>query len=305
MTTKHDARTAQLRSLLVATALISAPAKKRPWRVISLLAAVALVSGATGAVSAAAIVKSTPYTDDVIAALALSVARPNSTALGQPHYVSSTGTTTIDLGDKPATATGIAIRTACTALGSFKVELDGALESGVTCTEVSTFGGGGGVTDVSTSGAHTVTVTSADGAGFTVWMVWVQEPPLPESSSQQTAELADGVVTRAEYLAAFDRYVGCMSAAGFEVDAPNRDSTVIRYTITGSAVDSGADELCYVSEFQEVDSDWQVQNQDTSETARLFNSCLEANGLAPAKTVTGAYRALTEAGVDIGGCLMP
>jgi hypothetical protein len=139
------------------------------------------------------------------------------------------------------------------------ITLDSVSIGSTTCTGEGR-SGGGGVTLVTGTGAHTLTFSSAGGAEFQSWIAWVIEPPLPASSPQQLEEIADGVVTRDEYLAAFNRFAGCMSGAGYDVRGTT-DSVVIAYSLTEDAVSSGADELCYVSQFRDVDIAWQLQNE--------------------------------------------
>lgn len=261
MNTETDERTSALRKMLVDAAASAAPGRRRPWKLVSLVAAVAIASGATGAFSAAAIASSNPYEDNVIANLAASVARPNSVPVGQPHYVASDTAVTVALGDIPDGATGLAIRTSCTTPGTIDMTLDATWIGSFGCTEESQTGGGGSVASALPTGDHLLTFTTSDGTAYEAWIVWVEEPPMPTSSRQQLAEMADGIATRDEYLAAFNRFVGCMGGAGHDVLADDADSVIINYGITSEAVDSGADELCYQTQFKDVDMAWQVQNE--------------------------------------------
>jgi hypothetical protein len=268
MTSDQDERTHQLRDLLVQTATKSTREKNRPWRLVALVVAVAFASGATGAISAAAIATAAPYSDKVIASMAVSVARPNSVPLGRPHYVLSTSTMTIDLGETPATATGVAMRLECGAEGSFSVLIDGKTDVTVACTREDTLRGGGGgfAAPVAGPGRHSVTFLISDRGGVAAWLTWIREPPMPSTSLRQQAEMADDTVTRDEYLAAFNRYVGCVGEAGYWIDGGNPSAVILSFSIPTAAIDSGADERCYVSEFQQVDTKWQLQNQDASES---------------------------------------
>ncbi|MGV8881560.1 MAG: hypothetical protein ACOH19_05355 [Rhodoglobus sp.] len=267
-----------------------------------MIAAVAVASAATGALSAAAIAQSTPYDSDVVANLAVSVARPNSVAVGQPFLTQSDSVSTIDLGELPDTATGLAIRTGCTEPGTVDVELDSVWLMSFTCTADSPHGGGGGATPVS-AGVHTLTFTSKEGTGYEAWVAWVKEPPIPDASAQQVAELADGEVTRDEYLAAFNRFAGCMGGAGFSVPVADPDSVVLNYSIPSEAVSSGADELCYETQFQGVDAAWQIQNEDTSETTQMLRDCLTRHGIDPADRRIDIDAQLLDAGIDVMTCL--
>lgn len=302
MNSEMNDRDSQLRVALVQAASNTTSVRNQRWRLASLISAVAVASAATGAFSAAAIAQSTPYSPDVVANLALSVARPNSVAVGQPFFTQSDSVSTIDLGELPDTATSLAIRTGCTEPGTVDVELDSVWLMSFTCTDESPTGGGGGAAPVS-AGAHTLTFTSKAGTGYEAWVAWVKEPPIPDASAQQVAELADGEITREEYLAAFNRFSGCMGGAGFSVPVADPDAVVLKYSITSEAVSSGQDELCYVSQFQGVDMAWQIQNEDTSETTQVLRDCLSRQGIAPADRRIDIDAQLRDAGIDVMTCL--
>jgi hypothetical protein len=75
---------------------------------------------------------------------------------------------------------------------------------------------------------------------------------------QQQEALADVVVTRTEYLAVWNRYLGCMRALGHPIDATTQTQMFVAVGIPGAAFE--ADARCYASEFQEVDGDWQTEH---------------------------------------------
>ena len=65
----------------------------------------------------------------------------------------------------------------------------------------------------------------------------------PEPSQVQADVLADGVVTREEYLAGLDRDIACMEESGWSVGVIDREAEVVDYRIEAI---SGADDsrLC-------------------------------------------------------------
>lgn len=294
--------TAALRSLLVDQANASSGRRRPRWQLGALLVAVAVASGATGALTAGAIARTDAYEPNVIASLTLAIARANSVLVSEPFFVSSTGMATVNLGEAPATATGIAVRLYCTEVGSIDVALDDTWVSGMTCDSDSPTGGSGTVYDIPGVGTHTLTITSTTATGFDAFGAWVAEPPLPGPSSQQRAEMADGVATRDEYLAAFNRFAGCLSAGGVDIAPADPEAVILSYAIPSEAVDSGTDDFCYRTQFMDVDTAWQIQNEDQSETTLRMKECLSDRGLAPAERTADVIRQLEDAGIAIEEC---
>jgi hypothetical protein len=295
-------RSTALRELLVDQVDASTSRTRPHGRLGALLLAVAVASGVTGAVSAGAIARSDPYEQNVINSLALSVARPNSTLVGEAFYIASKDAAAIDLGDAPANATGVAIRTGCTEAGSVDVSMDGVWIMGLTCDEDSPSGGAGVVNGFSGSGSHSLTFESPTGTGYESWVAWVEEPPLPGPSTQQLGEISDGVVTREEYLAAFYRFSGCLGADGYDVPPADPSAIILSYGVPSAAADSGTDERCYRSEFIEVDTAWQLQNEDASYTTQRLRDCLSERGIAPAERTADIQQQLEDAGISIDEC---
>lgn len=296
-------RTNALRELLVTQVEASLHPTRRSWRLGAVFVAVALASGATGALTAGAIEQDVPYDPNVIASLALTGARANSTVIGEPYSVASSGDAVIDLGTAPEHATGIAIRLGCTEAGSIDVSLDGVWFTSLTCDAESPTGGSGNVTDFTGAGPHTLTFHSPTGTGYEAFVAWVEEPPLPGPSAQQLSEIEDGVATREEYLAAFNRFAGCMGANGYDVGLAYTDTVILNYSIPSAAADAGVDVFCYLSQFQEVDTLWQLQNEDASETTRMMRECLSERGIAPAERTAEVRQQLEDAGMTMEECL--
>lgn len=300
MSTQPTERDIRLRALLVDR--VEAPAPRRRALFVVTVAVVALLSGATGASAAALTLAPSAQTSAADSRLAeslvLSVARPNAVLAGEVLSVSGK-TGTAELGSRPDDATGIAIAVVCVAIGEYKVGLDGSPTMGGTCTSESS-GRGGGVLPVDDGSSHALDL---DGdAEVQLWAAWVREPPKPTASEQQLAEIEDGVITRDEYVAAFNRYSGCMGAAGVDVRAADPDAVIFHYSIPDAAVSSGTDELCYNTQFMQVDMGWQIQNSASSDTARVLGACLAAAGIAPASTTEEMLAQLEAAGIDPGSC---
>jgi hypothetical protein len=104
---------------------------------------------------------------------------------------------------------------------------------------------------------NTIDFAAEESGVYSVWVAWVTRPETPQASAEQAAALADGIVDEAEYRAGLARYVACMADAGFTVDVLDTDEPIARYVISHEAVQDGADERCYVSEFRDIDMLWQ------------------------------------------------
>lgn len=124
-------------------------------------------------------------------------------------------------------------------------------------------------------------------------------------SEAQAEELSDREVTADEYHAAFQRYRGCLSAAGFELRDLEFKGKVYEFGVPGDAVEDGVDTECYLSEFKYVDMIWQTSDdiQNNSETARFYRDCLQRNGIEPAETLEEMSKQLKDAGIKPPDCL--
>lgn len=129
------------------------------------------------------------------------------------------------------------------------------------------------------------------------------EPGLDEVFASQVAALADGVVSHAEYQAAFASYKGCMAESGYAVTVLNDEGTIIDMRIPAEAVDTGADDRCYQAEFKAVNEAWQLANQDQLADHAQLGVCLSDRGMPVPATREEKVEALLEAEVDLGECL--
>lgn len=266
MNSESDTRDQALRRMLVATA-DSAPTPAPPrWRVaVASVSAFALAGALTGGALATV---GAPSTETSAFDAPLEIATPpiledDAQILGTPFYVTGREPALVDLGPAPEGANALAIAIYCLDVGSYEVALDGRFELGMGCTPESgrpITGGGGGVVPFDGAAPRELSVDLESG-GYAVWAAWVDQPADAEPSAAQLEALADGVVTRDEYLAGFDRYVACMAELGFEVYGGDRGQEILSYAIPGNAGESGAANRCYEAEFYQVDSAWQVAHE--------------------------------------------
>jgi hypothetical protein len=306
MNPDNHSRDEVLRHLLVATA-DAAPTPTRPtWRLavasVSAFALAGVLTGGTlatvgatpigtGQVDAPVQITTPPFLDDDVS------------ILGAPIYATGRQPATFDLGVAPEGANGLAIAIYCLDVGEYHVELDGEFTFGTTCTpepgEPSTGGGGTVIVfDGDPPRELFVDLTSGD---YAVWAAWVYKPAPAEPSSTQQAALADGVVTREEYEAGFDRYVACMAALGFPVSQTGEDLEIIWYTIPGNAGNSGPANRCYEAEYQLVDAEWQAAHpQKSAEQMAAF-----VDGVVSRAEYLAAFDrfvdCVTPLGITVGG----
>lgn len=121
-------------------------------------------------------------------------------------------------------------------------------------------------------------------------------------SAAQVAEL-EGGVTEAEYQAAFDRFSGCMSAADAHlISVQKKNGYLITYSYSAEKHSDGTYERCYVKEFEQVDTEWQLANFDRSESAKMMRECLAANGVSPAERAEDLAAQAETAGLDLSEC---
>lgn len=261
-------RNEELRRALVATADAAPYTRPRPkaWMVVTAIAAFAVAGSITGFATATVSQASTGSDPTgATASWVLGFARAHTEFAGPILHVDATGTSDLPLGPKPAEATGLVVVLSCTTVGSFDELLDGEWQAGLNCDDSGSGPGGGSATvfPVTGGGEHTLRIEASTDARYQVWAAWVREPPRPTPSAQQQLELSDGVVTRAEYVAAFNRFIGCLGAAGYDMGGIAQDDSMVifNYGIPSAAVDDGTDERCYLSEFREVDSTWQISQE--------------------------------------------
>ena len=124
-------------------------------------------------------------------------------------------------------------------------------------------------------------------------------------SAAQKEEISDRIATEEEYQAAFQRYRGCLSAAGFELTDLELKNRVYDFSVPGDAVKAGADKKCYDAEFHYTDMLWQTSEviENNSENAQLFRECLRKHGIEPHDSIKGMSEQLDKAGIKPTECL--
>jgi hypothetical protein len=271
-------RSAEFRRALVATANLGPYVRRRlPLRLVVVgLAAFALAGALTGG----AVATATSVDPQVVAAQAGAAAaarqytqEEDGTLIGQPITRSASGTQEIDVGERPSGATDLVEGFDCVDAGTFVGLLDSTrYESYPGCVP----GGNSASTEpVKGTGGHIVTIQAPKSARFSIWLSWATIPQLEESAAQRQ-ELSDGLVTRDEDVAAFNRYEGCMGALGHPIDGQST-SIVPVYTLDDSAVNDGSDNRCYVTEYREVDAKWQLELEASTVGVASVAAC-EASG---------------------------
>lgn len=263
-------RDEQLRRLLVATATAStSDSPKRGRTLISSIIAFGLAGAVAGGAISAAAVNAPPDSEPVsisVADMTQMVVRDDTRLFGTPFIIRSSGDTNIDLGNAPAGATSIALAFHCEDPGTFEYALDDLAIGSTTCTERDTeYTNGGGFLDVSPEGEHTLQINGDPRQSYVIWASWAAPAAEPEPTNAQLEALADGIVTEAEYRDGFARYSTCMRDAGHALVFVDESGPIIRYSNTGEAVDSGEEEACYVGEFKQLDTDWQLQQEHLPE----------------------------------------
>jgi len=265
-----SSRTAALRAQLVAQVAESA---SRPRTVTTGRVAVAAVlafalAGATtgGAVAATGMLTPTSTVEFSMEELRV-ISFPGAEMLGAPLVLTGSGETVVRLDDRPAEATGLALRVQCLDVGRYDIVINDVPESWVQCDTASEgVQSAGGFSqlfdlsfDLSGDGAQSVTVRGQGADRYVVWVSWAVLPAPVEPSEAQATARADGVVTREEYVAGLDRYIACMEASGWSVAVGDRAADVIDYSI--EAISGDDDARCYAAEFMELDMAWQLSRE--------------------------------------------
>ncbi|RZS58899.1 hypothetical protein EV141_0109 [Microcella putealis] len=263
-------RDAVLRAELVARASTpESPRRYAPGRVV---AASILAFGLAGATTGAAVAATGAFSpQETIGAVQIemeemrSITFPGTEFFGTPLIITGSGTTIVELGERPQDASTLALRVGCIDPGRFDITIDETPDGWVQCdsddvVEGPTIGGFSSQYDVSDEAPRTLSVSGTSGDRYVIWVSWAAAPERAEPSNAQQDALADGTVTRDEYLAGLDRYIACMEDLGWSVGVVDRDADVIDYRI--EAVAGADDALCYAAEFEQLDMGWQLSRED-------------------------------------------
>jgi len=256
-----------LRAELVAQVAESAPphtAARTSRIAVASVLAFALAGATTGGAVAATAALTPPSSVAISMDEMLMYSFPGTEFLGTPLVVNGSEETVIELGPRPENATALALSVRCIDPGRYDVSIDGVEDSWVECADDADDpenpGGASWQQPATDEGPQSVTVSGSSGDRYLVWISWSAPPVTPEPSQEQADALADGVVTRDEYLAGLDRYIACMEASGWSVGVIDREAEVVDYRIEAI---SGADDLrCYAAEFVELDIAWQISRED-------------------------------------------
>lgn len=298
-------RDQELRRMLVATSSANPSRPRRRSTVITSLAAFIVAGALTGgAVSAVALNADNEPATVNIEELTTHLVYDDAQVFGTPFVLSGQGDTTVQLGSAPEGAEQIAIVFGCEDPGNFSVLIDGQQQSEIGCTDRDTADAGAGSYHSFTGGGdHTLTISTDRGKHFVLWASWATPATAPEPSQAQVAAVSDGAVTETEYRDGFARYSTCMIDAGHPLVGVDQSGTIFKYSNNSASVTSGVEGRCYAREFKLLDSAWQIQNEDTSETAALIGACLTARGIAPEPTLADRKRQLEAIPLTLEECL--
>ena len=267
ITPRTPSRSAVLRAELVAQAAESAP--RAPSVTTGRVAVAAVLAFAlAGATTGGAVAATGMLTPTSTVELSMEELRifsfPGAELLGAPLVASGTGETIVQLDARPEGATGLALRVQCLDAGRYDVVIDDVPDNWLQCDtgREGAFAPGGfsQLYDLGSTGPNTVTVQGDPGDHYVIWVSWAILPAPVEPSPAQLDALADGVVTRDEYVAGLDRYIACMEASGWSVAVGDREAEVIEYSI--EAISGDDDARCYAAEFFELDMGWQVSREE-------------------------------------------
>lgn len=255
-TSRDDA----LRALLVDR--VGRSARRRRWLVPTIGVGAFVAAGAltAGALVGTGFLQQTLAPEDATA-LVETGAAGDVTLLGAPVVRVSDGATSLTLPDRPSGAHHVAVGLQCAPPETATVTVGAGEGDG----EPTTADCGTSITLPVGSSAGERPVVRVDHAGspMTVWAAWSRPDPVPGPSPEQQDAVEDGVVTRPEYVAAWDRYVGCMRASGHPVDLGDEDPVV--FAIAVAAESAQADTRCGAVELGQVGALWQAEHPDAQE----------------------------------------
>ncbi len=228
---------------------------------VAAVLAFALAGATTGGAVATTGVLTPPYSVDLTMDVMQFIGDPRTEFIGMPLVITGTGETNVELGPRPDGATALALRVACLDRGRYDVIVDDRPDGWIECDSERVIEGSA-ISDYSMlyeltgEGPQSLTVRGAQLDRYLIWVSWAVAAAPVEPSQAQVDALADGVVTRDEYLAGLDRYITCMAESGWSVAVIDRDAEIIDYTI--DTVSNFDDQLCYEAEFYQVDMAWQA-----------------------------------------------
>lgn len=253
-----DERDQAVRALLVDNAARPEPRRRRTTAVIAVVAFVLGGGLATGAVSAAFAATRAPLLIS-LPANAFDELDGGHT-LGPLVTYTGSGDAHLNLGSRPNGATGIAWFLQC---GEGRGRVLSTAVGGKTDSETSNCreGSGFGSNTEHVPTDSIVTIKTDGKFSYAIWAQWFAPPPPVEPSAAQKAAIADGTVTGDELRAADDRYVACMTGAGYPV-------TVTEYEPAPSFAGSAGEDIpitvqhrCNAAELQQVAAMWETAHK--------------------------------------------
>lgn len=235
--------------------------KNRAIAIVALLLGGAVAGTAVSTAAFAATAQTQAALPNATKALLADVARmavgTHGKLLGNPVSYTGTKSTNLKLGTAPAGADHIVIAFQCELGGTYAALLNAVPvpDSADICYVQKGESSGVNSRELSVSGGTQTLSIRTNGKPYGMWASWVNESPIPDATDDQLNAVADGKVTRAEYLAAWNGYLGCMAGKGFAISNVSQSAN----GITGGAFPDeayDADRVCYPLEYETVMSKW-------------------------------------------------
>jgi len=274
-TEQESARDAALAGTLSAMAETAPVRRRRRWRwrgIVAILGVFALAGAGTGALTAGALVRSAWTPPDSLLQEQLANFAAGSTGYAKPAgtaaFRHAPGRIDLHLGDGPASGPA-AIEVWCLGAGSATWKL-GDTTGTAHCSRAEETPRSQNLAVGTWAHAHLTGTLDGDVA---IWAGQLRVAPQAAPSGAQQNAVADGVVTRDEYLQAWARMAGCMDADGYDYSPSEPDRILLSTGVDGAHAQK-FDLECYPREFQDVDTLWQSQ-MDVAVAA-----CLAAHGVA-------------------------
>lgn len=311
MNTETNDRTDVLRRMLVAKATIEGTARRsRKTTAILAVAAFALAGGLTGgAISAAALTDSSPSPDQqrALAVQAVASLPAGGELRGDSTVSSGNGDASVTVPRKVRGANALIVSFWCLDTARYTVASDRSAVYGGTCSTdpdrpLNLSRPAAFRAKFAATGTHRITIRTSSGSRWSVLVSWATVPGIPRPSAQQEAEIADGTVTRQEYLDAFSRYQGCLAEAGFPSTRVLDSST--EFDTSNSSAATETVDRCYTRELVGVDTIWQDENPAVAQgfNPTIMRFCLTSIGQTPAATAQGMLDQLTVLDINPVDC---
>jgi hypothetical protein len=262
-----------LRDAIAATVAADgyAPKPGRRKAVFAAIGAFAVAGALTGGLTAAA--ASSTDANNAMEGLMRTVATSNvdsigGSLIGPARFELLSGNSVIDPGPRPTSANALEVSFQCVNPGTFTQHITGTpVPSSLPCTAEkmtlpSTINPQATTYQVPGPGAATLATTGTGAAKYAVWLSWAKVPSHTPMSAQQAADIADGTITPAEYVSAYNRFDACMAEAGFpQTTIPAAGTPFSHGPNYDPKEQIVSDTVCYPREFEQVDTLWQAAHQ--------------------------------------------